>query len=177
MGKVKNSKKHRKKLTMKAEPIQQSLVSTGVKVETQNVLADIASMDDRKRERACVIIANIFGSESSNSYVVDKMSTSDLLGKLCMRLIDSSETVRTHAAGAIRYAMCHDAVDEQDVIDVLMYMAYFNLFPNVLHCLCYSLFGTFPLPPFVTPLRNMASCRSPVVSQRMVDAGVSTRHA
>jgi hypothetical protein len=101
MGKVKTTKKHRKKLTQKAEPIH-SAGHDSFKADSQSVAFDISSMDAKRRERACIVIANIFMSESNNSSVIDRMSTSDLLGKLCMRLIDSSENVRTHAAGAIR---------------------------------------------------------------------------
>jgi tRNA A37 threonylcarbamoyladenosine synthetase subunit TsaC/SUA5/YrdC len=66
------------------------------------IAADLGSLDGQKRERACVILGNILANYSSNFQYFNHLCTTDLLGKLCMRLVDSSHTVRLHAAGAVR---------------------------------------------------------------------------
>jgi hypothetical protein len=71
-------------------------------VDTKTLAADIGSLDVNRRERACVILGTILANYSTNFSYFDRLCSSDLLGKLCLRLVDGSHTVRLHAAGAVR---------------------------------------------------------------------------
>lgn len=116
MGKVKNSKKYRKKLQERSQPLPLPDTATPLSPgpppllpslltflpETMTIATDLGSLDCQKRERACVILGNILANYSSNLQSFSHLCTADLLGKLCMRLVDSSPTVRLHAAGAVR---------------------------------------------------------------------------
>jgi hypothetical protein len=108
MGKVKNSKKYRKQLAERSQLVPLAsfdsphLSSNGHQTDTKTLVADIASLDVNRRERACVILGTILANYSSNFGYFDRLCSSDLLGKLCLRLVDGSHTVRLHAAGAVR---------------------------------------------------------------------------
>lgn len=101
MGKAKNIKKHRKRVGQTSEPVQLANHDQDVKVNL--LLTNIGSIHDKKRAEACVLLANVFSKDVNNPVVLDKMSSSEILGKLSMRLVDSVEIVRLHAAGALRY--------------------------------------------------------------------------
>lgn len=101
MGKAKNVKKHRKRLGQTSDPVQLSNHADEAKVNL--LLSNIGSIHDKKRAEACVLLANVFSKDVSNTVVLEKMSSPDVLSKLSMRLVDSVDMVRLHAAGAIRY--------------------------------------------------------------------------
>ena len=100
MGKAKNAKKYRKRLGQTSEPVPLTTHEDDAKVNM--LLANIGSIHDKKRAEACVLLANIFSKDISGAAVLDKMSSPDILSKLSMRLVDSVDMVRVHAAGAIR---------------------------------------------------------------------------
>jgi hypothetical protein len=100
MGKAKNAKKHRKRLGQTSEPVHLANHAEDAKVNL--LLTNIGSIHDKKRAEACVLLANVFSKDVSNAVVLEKMSSPEILSKLSMRLVDSDETVRLHAAGAIR---------------------------------------------------------------------------
>mmetsp|Transcript_15322 Transcript_15322/g.23072 ORF Transcript_15322/g.23072 Transcript_15322/m.23072 type:complete len:746 (-) Transcript_15322:81-2318(-) len=118
MGKVKNSKKHRKKLTQQLNPIPPHPTSSSPSTDTHNIYIDISSMDSKKREKACILLANIFLLESSNYHAYERMSNMEILGKLCIRLIDNVPIVRLHAAGAVRnMASCRTTTVSRRMVD------------------------------------------------------------
>jgi hypothetical protein len=105
MGKAKNAKKHRKRLGQTSEPVQLATATTSLDhdAKVNLLLTNIGSIHDKKRAEACVLLANVFSKDVSNEVILEKMSSVDILNKLSMRLVDSIDMVRLHAAGAIRY--------------------------------------------------------------------------
>lgn len=59
-------------------------------------------MAPSKRAAACVALCNIFEVNSEHKDTLLAMCTVPLLRALNVRLMDSNNTVRLHAAGAIR---------------------------------------------------------------------------
>ena len=108
MGKAKNAKKHRKRLGQTSEPVQLATATTSLDhdAKVNLLLTNIGSIHDKKRAEACVLLANVFSKDVSNEVILEKMSSVDILNKLSMRLVDSIDMVRLHAAGAIRYMYC-----------------------------------------------------------------------
>lgn len=101
MGKAKNTKKHRKRLGNTSDPVQLSQ-HTADDAKIDSLLLNIGSIHDKKRAEACVLLANVFSKDVHNKIVLEKMSSPEVLSKLSMRLVDSVDIVRLHAAGAIR---------------------------------------------------------------------------
>lgn len=62
----------------------------------------LSAMAPAKRAAACVALCNVFDSSSERKDTLLALATPALLRALNVRLMDSNDTVRLHAAGAVR---------------------------------------------------------------------------
>ena len=71
---------------------------------------DLVSLDDKKRESACIVLSDLYAFNISNRLPLETMTSSSLVNKLSMRLGDCSERVKLKAYDAIRVlSECYDS--------------------------------------------------------------------
>ena len=71
---------------------------------------DLVSLDDKKRESACIVLSDLYAFNISNRLPLETMTSSSLVNKLSMRLGDCSERVKLKAYDAIRLlSECYDS--------------------------------------------------------------------
>jgi len=64
--------------------------------------ADLASLEEGKRQKACMLLADLYTFNISNKYSLDALTSSNILNKLGMRLVDTSEKVRVEGSNALK---------------------------------------------------------------------------
>lgn len=76
----------------------------------QSLVSDLNSLLEDKRFRACTMIGDIIASQesinSTSNNVLETYASSDVLNKLNLRCVDSSERVRIAAITALRNISC-----------------------------------------------------------------------
>lgn len=71
---------------------------------------DLVSLDDKKRESACIVLSDLYAFNISNRLPLETMTSSSLVNKLSMRLGDCSERVKLKAYDAVRLlSECYDS--------------------------------------------------------------------
>ena len=71
---------------------------------------DLVSLDDKKRESACIVLSDLYAFNISNRLPLETMTSSSLVNKLSMRLGDCSERVKLKAYDAVRVlSECYDS--------------------------------------------------------------------
>lgn len=106
MGKVKNSRKK----ALQISPAQSSSSITGLE-------SDLASLDENKRQKGCMLLADLYSFNIANKFSLETLTSSAILSKLAMRLVDCSERVRTEAATALR---CLAECKEKNIVKKLV---------------------------------------------------------
>lgn len=72
---------------------------------------DLVSLDDKKRESACIVLSDLYAFNISNRLPLEAMTSSSLVNKLSMRLGDCSEHVKLKAYEAVRLlSECCDSI-------------------------------------------------------------------
>jgi hypothetical protein len=95
MGKVKSVKKgSQSALTQRPQKTPANSVNA--------LEADLASLDESKRQKACMLLADLYSFNISNKISLETLTSSNILSKLSMRLVDSSEKVRVEGASALK---------------------------------------------------------------------------
>jgi hypothetical protein len=89
-------------------------------------LHDISSLDEHRRKNALSILSNVFALNVSNIDVLTKLSQPELLAKLSMRVVDSSDAVRQQALIAVQnLTSCEDEsiiklVDNAGILNLVL---------------------------------------------------------
>ncbi|KAJ1381753.1 hypothetical protein B484DRAFT_426216 [Ochromonadaceae sp. CCMP2298] len=101
MGKAR-SKKHSRHQPYQASnrPAGAGGATTGAVYTTLD--ADLGSLDQSKRQKACMLLSDLYLFNITNEQSIDTLTSASILGKLAMRLVDSSDKVRVQAAGALK---------------------------------------------------------------------------
>jgi hypothetical protein len=103
MGKAKSAKKGRQLLNNEPTPKPGS--------NSVNALeADLASLEEAKRHKACMLLADLYAFNISNKFSLDTLTSANILSKLSMRLVDTSDKVRVEGASALKnLSECKDS--------------------------------------------------------------------
>lgn len=106
MGKAEKSKKDRKKRNQSLDPVNsKTTLSNDAKV----LVSNLSSVHDSLRVEACVMLCNIFSSNSTCSVAFDQFNKPEVISAIALRLHDSNNLVRYFAAGAFRnMSSCKD---------------------------------------------------------------------
>ena len=95
MGKAKSAKKSRQQTSNQPTPKAGSNSITALE-------ADLASLEEGKRQKACMLLADLYAFNISNKYSLEALTSSNILSKLSMRLVDTSVKVRIEGASALK---------------------------------------------------------------------------
>lgn len=95
MGKAKSTKKGRQPQTNQPTPKAGSTSVTALE-------ADLASLEEGKRQKACMLLADLYNFNISNKFSLDTLTSANILSKLSMRLVDTSDKVRVQASSALK---------------------------------------------------------------------------
>ena len=95
MGKAKSAKKGRQPQTN--APIPKAGTTSVTALE-----ADLASLEEGKRQKACMLLADLYQFNISNKFSLDTLTSANILSKLSMRLVDTSDKVRVQASSALK---------------------------------------------------------------------------
>ena len=95
MGKAKSTKKGRQPQTNAPAPKTGSTSITALE-------ADLASLEEGKRQKACMLLADLYNFNISNKFSLDTLTSANILSKLSMRLVDTSDKVRVQASSALK---------------------------------------------------------------------------
>jgi hypothetical protein len=120
MGKVKRSKKHNNNVEKK----QSNSSKTSFNVTALE--EDLASIQENKRIEACTILSELFTFNKSNPLALEKLTSKNILSKIQMRLVDSSDEVRFRAAFAIK------ALSETEHIEIHKRLYNIGLFKSAI---------------------------------------------
>lgn len=106
--------------------VQQAMRSTAMTNDAKSIYVDLVSLDEKRRQRACQLLSSIYDRNANNFNAINKMTTPEILSKLCMRLVDSSTPIRVDALRAVTgVAMCQHPeligrMMECGIIDIVM---------------------------------------------------------
>lgn len=95
MGKARSSKKGRPATSNQVTPKAGSTSISALE-------ADLASLEEGKRQKACMLLADLYRFNVSNKFSLDTLTSSNILSKLSMRLVDTSDKVRVQASSALK---------------------------------------------------------------------------
>lgn len=99
MGK---SKRSRRNFRDDPLPKPNTAPNHDVSGSARSIVTDLNSLDEKRRLKACRLLSALYNMNSHNLSTLEKITSPDILSKLCMRLADSSSDVRFEAIGAVR---------------------------------------------------------------------------
>jgi outer membrane murein-binding lipoprotein Lpp len=112
MGKAKSAKKGVQ--TAATQPAPKTSTAAVNALET-----DLASLEESKRQKACMLLADLYSFNISNKFSLDTLTSSSILNKLSMRLVDASEKVRVQGASALKnLSECKDPTIIKRIINL-----------------------------------------------------------
>lgn len=120
MGKTKHyqSKSNRFNNNYNTQQSQFSLLH-GAPTQLTQLEQDLASLDTSKRLKACMLLSDLYVFNISNQLSLNTMTTSNILNKLAMRMIDCSKEVQGHAFSALSsLTECRDALIIKKLVNI-----------------------------------------------------------
>lgn len=95
----------------------------------RNFLTDIGALEENRRVRALQTLSSIYYTNHDNHEALSKLASLDILSKVCIRLLDSSISVRCEAVKTVRnLCLCQEDSVLKAVFETGIYRTIVTLF-------------------------------------------------